>query len=66
MATVLERLLVSMDELNTTLGRLEGSIGPLGRLAGRLPGGGRREREGNGEPPPPDASARASDGPPAP
>jgi hypothetical protein len=56
MAGVLERLLVSMDELNTTLGHLEGSVGPLGRLAGKLPGG-RREREtaeqdGDSLPPP--------------
>ncbi|HEX8745417.1 MAG TPA: hypothetical protein VF712_19990 [Thermoleophilaceae bacterium] len=65
MAGVLERLLISMDELNTTLGNLEGSVGPLGRLAGRLPGGGKRESEAKqAAPPAPEAAARASDGPP--
>ena len=69
MAAVLERLLVSMDELNTTLGNLEGSVGPLGRLAGKLPGG-RRDRDSDAPPPavapPPADSARVSDGPPPP
>ena len=66
MAEVLERLLVSMQELNGTLHHLDGSVGPLGRLAGRLPGGGKREREATetaGEPPPPDAETRVGDVP---
>ena len=44
MATLLEQLLVTMEELTDTLTSLEGSVGPLGRLAGRLPGGRRAAR----------------------
>jgi hypothetical protein len=41
LSTALDRLLVELDELGKGIETLHGSVGPLGRLAQRLPGGGR-------------------------
>jgi hypothetical protein len=41
----LQGLLISLDELSVSLTRLEGSMGPLSRLAGRVPGGRRAARK---------------------
>jgi hypothetical protein len=41
----LQGLLLSLEELSANLNRLEGSVGPLGRLAGRVPGSRRAARK---------------------
>ena len=41
----LEKLLVALEDLSADLTRLEGSVGPLGRLATRMPGGRRAARK---------------------
>jgi hypothetical protein len=41
----LQGLLLSLEELSVNLNRLEGSVGPLGRLAGRVPGSRRAARK---------------------
>ncbi len=38
----IESLNANIDELQTLMGRLHDSLEPLGRLADRIPGGGRR------------------------
>jgi DNA repair ATPase RecN len=41
LAALMERLLASMDRLDNQIGSLQSSLEPVGRLAGRLPGGSR-------------------------
>jgi hypothetical protein len=43
MTETLERLLVALDELDADVTSLGSAVGPLGRLAQRVPGRGRRE-----------------------
>ena len=34
----MERILVGIDGLNSSVETLQGAVGPLGRLAGKVPG----------------------------
>lgn len=64
MSQNLTKLLAALEHLSADLTSLEGSVGPLGRLAQRLPGGKRVE---NGPThPPPEGTARVDDAPPPP
>jgi DNA repair ATPase RecN len=61
MSEKLDRLLIALEQLSVNLTSLDGAMGPIGRLAQRIPGG-RRAAEA----PPPDAATRAADAPPPP
>jgi hypothetical protein len=43
LTTLLDRLLKSLAELGEDVASLHGAVGPLGRIAQRLPGGSRPE-----------------------
>ena len=60
MSENLDRLLVALEQLSANLTSLDGAMGPIGRLAQRIPGGRRTEA------PPPDAATREADVPPPP
>jgi hypothetical protein len=66
MSQNLEKLLIALEHLSAELTTLEGSVGPLGRLAQRIPGGRRAEQVADAAESPPDAAARVNDGPPTP